>query len=100
MSQAIRDLLMNEEKIKEIANRSFDIIETDKSGQIDKKEFKEVLTSLAMDMGAEPPTDEDVQETIKKLDKDQNGQIDKKEFAELIKQVLESLIKNSQDDIY
>lgn len=100
MSQAIRDLLVNTEKIKEIANRSFEIIDTDKSGQIDKKEFKEVLTSLAMDMGAEPPTDEDVQETILKLDKDKNGQIDKEEFAELIRKVLVSMIENSKDDIY
>ena len=100
MSQAIQDLLVNTEKIKEIANRSFDIIDKDKSGQIDKNEFTEVLTSLAMDMGAEPPTDDDVQATIVKLDKDKNGQIDKEEFAELIKKVLKSLIDNSKDDIY
>ena len=53
-----------------------------------------------MDMGAEPPTDDDVQATIVKLDKDKNGQIDKEEFAELIKKVLKSLIDNSKDDIY
>ena len=96
MVSSIREILEDSDKIHEVTKIAFDAVDTDKSGQIDENELEKVLSQISNDMGAEPPTNEDVKEVFKYLDTDNSGFIDYKEFEVLIKDVLESMIQSDQ----
>jgi Ca2+-binding EF-hand superfamily protein len=71
---------------------AFESVDTDKSGQIDGNELEKVMVQIALDMGAEPPTKEDVFEVLEHLDADKSGKIDFDEFKVLIRDVLEAML--------
>ena len=95
MSKAIKDILNNEKKFTEVAKVAFDSVDTDRSGQIDGNELEKVMVQIASDMGAEPPTKEDVMEVMEHLDEDKSGKIDFDEFKVLIRDVLEAMLEES-----
>jgi Ca2+-binding EF-hand superfamily protein len=94
MSKAIKDILSNEKKFTEVAKVAFDSVDTDKSGQIDAAELEKVMVQIASDMGADPPSKEDVQEVLEHLDTDKSGKISFEEFKILIKDVLEAMVES------
>lgn len=94
MSKAIKDILSNEKKFTEVAKVAFDSVDTDKSGQIDGSELEKVMVQIATDMGADPPTKEDVQEVLEHLDTDKSGKISFEEFKVLIRDVLEAMLES------
>ena len=93
MSKAIKDILSNEKKFAEVARVAFDSVDTDKSGQIDGTELEKVMVQIATDMGADPPTKEDVMEVLEHLDADKSGKISFEEFKVLIRDVLEAMLE-------
>ena len=93
MSDAIKDILNDEKKWKEVAQVAFDSVDTDRSGLIDQEELEKVMAQISQDMGAEPPSKEDVKEVLDHLDTDHSGQIDFEEFSQLIKDVLAAMIE-------
>ncbi len=93
MSKAIKDILSNEKKFTEVAKVAFDSVDSDRSGQIDGTELEKVMVQIANDMGAEPPTKEDVVEVLDHLDADKSGKIDFEEFKVLIRDVLEAMLE-------
>ena len=93
MSKAIKEILSNEKKFTEVAKVAFDSVDTDKSGQIDGNELEKVMVQIASDMGADPPSKEDVMEVLEHLDEDKSGKIDFNEFKVLIRDVLEAMLE-------
>ncbi len=53
------------------------------------------MGQISQDMGAEPPTKEDVKEVMEHLDTDHSGQIDFEEFSQLIKDVLSAMVEEA-----
>ena len=96
MVDSIKDILNDENKLNEITKTSFDIVDIDKSGTIDEFELEKILAQISSDMGADPPTREDVKDVLKYLDTDKSGKIDFEEFKVLIKDVLESMIQSDE----
>ena len=94
MSKAIKDILSNEKKLNEVAKVAFDSVDTDKSGQIHAQELEKVMAQIASDMGADPPSKEDVKEVLEHLDTDHSGKIDFNEFKVLIIDVLKAMIED------
>ena len=93
MSRAIKNIMNNDKKFDEIAKISFDIVDTDKSGEIDGDELEKIMVQIASDMGADPPTKEDIKEVLEHLDEDKSGKIDFVEFKVLIRDVLEAMLE-------
>jgi Ca2+-binding EF-hand superfamily protein len=89
---SIKEILSDEQKLKEITKLAFDSVDTDGSGSIDQYELESVLAKISNDMGADPPSKDDVKELLKFLDTDKSGKIEFKEFEVLIKNALESMI--------
>ena len=92
MTEAIKEILNNEQKLKEVARVAFDSVDTDKSGQIDQDELSKVMAQIAGDLGSEPPSDQEVKEVLTHLDTDKSGKIDFNEFLVLIRDVLKAMI--------
>jgi hypothetical protein len=58
-----------------VFQKRFDV---DQSGHVDKTELKAMLTDL--NESAEPPTEEEVEDIILRVDQDQNGVLNKAEL--------------------
>ena len=98
MAHAIKAILEDKEKLEEITKISFDSIDKDKSGKIDEAELEKVMSQIAGDMGAEPPTKEDVKHVFTRLDTDNSGLIDYDEFKVLITDVLKAMIEDEDEN--
>ena len=64
-----------EAKLKKDVKEKFDEIDTDKSGMIEKNEFRNLCVKVAKNMGGKPATEEDFEKTFKEFDKDNSGTI-------------------------
>ena len=89
---SLKEILYDEKKLKELTKIAFDSVDKDGSGSIDQYELEPVLAKISNDMGAEPPSKDDIKELLKYLDTDKSGKIEFKEFEVLIKNALESMI--------
>ena len=88
---SIKDIINDEQKLKQVARAAFDSVDTDKSGQIDNKELTVVMAGISKDLGIDPPSKEEVDEVLNKLDTDKSGKIEFDEFVVLIKDVLTAM---------
>ena len=91
-TEAVRAILKDENKLNQVVKAAFDQVDTDGSGKIDKSELDTVMKIVCKDMGAEPPSHEEVMEVFNHLDTDKSGKIEFKEFKVLIKDVLNSMV--------
>jgi Ca2+-binding EF-hand superfamily protein len=91
MADEIRAILADPDALRAASDAVFDGIDTDGSGQIDKKELKEALSQVSRDLRLPVPSDEEVQETVAALDTDNSGTISKAEFLPLVRAILEKL---------
>lgn len=91
MADEIRAILADPDALRAASDAVFDGIDTDGSGQIDKKELKEALSQVSRDLRLPVPSDEEIQETVAALDTDNSGTISKTEFLPLVRAILEKL---------
>ena len=95
MSDAIKEILNNEKKLRDIVKVSFDNVITDRSSQIDQDELEKVIVQISQDMDAESSTKEGVKEVIEHLDTDRSSHINFEEFSQIIKDILSSMVEEN-----
>ena len=93
MSSYIKSVLNDKDKLDEIINQAFKNVDINGDHSIDEAELEKILVQITCDMGAEPPTKEDVKEVMEILDTDRSNAIERDEFGELIKNILTALIE-------
>ena len=93
MSSYISNIVNNEAELEKVARQAFKSVDRDKSGKIDSYELEKIMAQISSDMGAEPPTKEDVKEVMENLDQDRSGTIEFEEFKKLIIDILKALIE-------
>ena len=90
-ADASRAILKDENKLNKVVKAAFDQVDTDGSGKIDKNELDSVMNLVCKDMGAEPPSNQEIMEVFDLLDTNKTGKIEFNEFKNLIKEVLSSM---------
>ena len=86
--------LINDDKVFiPIAEEAFNTVDTDRSGFIDKDEFKKCVFQVAKGFGLENPEESHVEEIYSKLDSDGNGSIDLDEFKKYVKEIILKLLE-------
>ena len=93
MSSYIQSVLNDKVRLNEIIHEAFTKVDKNNDKSIDESELEKIMVQITCDMGAEPPTKEDVKEVMEALDTDRSNSIDEKEFGELIKNILTALIE-------
>ena len=84
MSGGVKDILKDKEKLKQITKAAFEAVDTDKSGYLEAAELEQVMNNVAVDIGVEKPTREEVEEVLKELDENGDGKLSLEEFQVLI----------------
>ena len=67
-------------KLEKDCKEEFDKIDTDKSGLIDKDEFRKLIEKIAKNTGGEMASEKDIDDAFKELDLDNSGKISFDEF--------------------
>ena len=93
MSSYIQSVLNDKTKLDKIIDDAFRAVDINDDKSIDEAELEKIMVQITCDMGAEPPTKEDVKEVMEALDTDRSNSIEKNEFGELIKNILTALIE-------
>jgi len=94
MSKTALEILKSKEKFNEFAKKQFDFVDTDRSGLIDASQLEKSMVQIAIDIGADPPTKDDVLEVMEHLDGEKSGAIDFDEFKIIIKDVLNAMLED------
>ena len=89
MSKVCQDLLDNQEDFESKIKELFDVIDTNKSSDIDKKELRVYIKNIYEKSGKKV-TNEIIDKFIKNYDKDKSGTLDLEEFKEFATQVLKA----------
>ena len=92
MSAELKEILKDENKIKLVAQKAFEIVDTDKSGFISLDELEELMRGMAMQLGIPAPSHQDVQTAFKEIDTDRNNRIGIDEFTNLVREVIRLLV--------
>ena len=93
----IKEILKDENKFNVLTELAFKAVDKDGSGSIDQSELEKIMAQICMEMGAEVPSKEDVQEVLNDLDKDNNKSIDYNEFKNFIRDILEGMIEDVEE---
>ena len=93
MSSYIQQIIDNDEKLNKIIDEAFASVGKKENDSITEEELEKILVQITCDMGAEPPTKEDIKEVMEVLDDDRSNSIEKKEFGKLIKNILQALVE-------
>ena len=72
------------------------MIDDDNSGFLDANEIANMMKEVALGMGVDAPTTDDVTSILASLDDDSDGKVDKEEFAELIMLVLGNVLEDEE----
>ena len=68
-------------------------MDRDNNGTIEQSELEKIMAQICMEMGAEVPSKEDVEEVMNDLDADKNKTLEIGEFKTFIKDILEGMIE-------
>ena len=85
----IRQMLDDEGLLHLFVKSSFDEMDSDGSGYIDRAELANLLHKAARDFGERAPTDDEVRGEFAKLDRNHDEQISYDEFTVLMTEMLE-----------
>ena len=89
----IKEILKDDRKLNVLTKLAFEAVDRDGSKIIEQCELEKIMAQICMDMGAEVPSKEDVQQVLTDLDEDKNNTIEIGEFKTFIKDILEGMIE-------
>ena len=89
----IKEIIKDDRKLNVLTKLAFEAVDKDGSGVIEQNELEKIMAQICMEMGAEIPSKEDVQEVLTDLDEDKNNTIEIGEFKAFIKDILEGMIE-------
>ncbi len=83
--KALRKQILDEKVFGPMVDKSFNDADLDKSGYIEKNELAILLKSIHTSLNIPPPSNNDIEQELKRLDKNSDGKISKEEFRVLVK---------------
>ena len=96
MEKILETLLENENKFEGIAQLLFRDADQDKNRVIDSNEFKQMIFLLADEFGLPMPTEEQIKQTMNKVDLNHNGKIEYDEFKQFLKDLFTNLVNSNK----
>jgi len=76
----IKDILKDKSKLLKITEAAFKAVDIDGSGYLERNELEQVMINVAVDIGVEKPSKDEVEEVLKELDENGDGKLSQQEF--------------------
>ena len=83
--EKVRSQVMDEAVFGQMVDQTFSQADLDKSGFIEKTELSILLKNIYASLKLSPPTEDDIEKELKRLDKNKDNKISKSEFRTLVK---------------
>ena len=93
IAQVIKEILLDQNKLIDLAQESFKEADEDNSGEIDIYELKNVLLKFTSMFTKDPLTEEDIEDIIANYDVHEKGCLDFNEYFLLIKDILYAILE-------
>ena len=81
----LRKQILDEKVFGPMVDKSFGDADLDNSGFIEKNELAILLKSIHLSLNIPPPSKDDIDKELKRLDTNSDGKISKEEFRALVK---------------
>lgn len=83
--EKIRKHILDESVFGPMVDKTFADADLDKSGFVERAELAILLKSIHATINIPPPTEEEINKELKRLDLNKDGKISKQEFRTLVK---------------
>jgi Ca2+-binding EF-hand superfamily protein len=93
---SLKEILTDKKKLDWLCKAAFDVVDTDKSGFLDKIELEAVMSSVASELGMPKSSKEDVDGILKELDKNDLGKVGLGDFRVMVEQILTQIVEEEQ----
>jgi Ca2+-binding EF-hand superfamily protein len=93
MEKIIKALLSDEKKFENAAKTLYAHADLNGDHIIDYKEFKIQFMKISDDLNLGKPTEEEINQMVKKVDLNMNGKIEYNEFRKFLKNLFMELVK-------
>ena len=93
VGNVIQAIIRDDRKLNVLTKLAFKAVDRDNNGTIEQSELEKIMAQICMEMGAEVPSKEDVEEVMNDLDADKNKTLEIGEFKTFIKDILEGMIE-------
>ena len=81
----LKNKILSDEYFYPLVEKTFKSSDLDGSGFIEKNELAILLKSIHNTLNIPPPSNEDIEKELRRLDKNSDGKISKQEFRVLVK---------------
>jgi Ca2+-binding EF-hand superfamily protein len=88
----LREILDDKQKLDWLCKVAFDVVDTDKSGFLDKIELEAVMFSVASELSMSKCSKEDIDAILKQLDKNELGKVALSDFRVMVEQLLAQIV--------
>jgi hypothetical protein len=72
---SLKEIVNDSKKLDWLCKAAFDVVDTDKSGFLDKEELEAVMYSVASDLSTKRATAYEIDQILKELDKNDLGRL-------------------------
>lgn len=93
--QTLLEKINNPTYFNQMADQIFQDMDINENGVIEFQELYQGLYNLALQLGTDLPTANDIREMMEKYDKNYNGVLEKAEFTPIVRKILTDIIENS-----
>ena len=87
----LKDILNDDYKVQMIAQKSFEMVDIDKSGIISVDELEMMITEISTNLSLQPPSRAEVRRAFRDVDSNRNNKITLDEWTILIREVIKIL---------
>jgi Ca2+-binding EF-hand superfamily protein len=91
----IEGILYNVSQLDKLVQVAMKTVDLDGSGCIDKAELGNIMRQVALDVGDDDPSEQDIDEVFREFDRDQDGKLNYEEFKEIIVRVLKNILNSN-----
>lgn len=89
----LREILEDKQKLDWLCKTAFDVVDTDKSGFLDKIELEAVMFSVASELSMTKSSKDDIDGILKQLDKNELGKVALPDFRVMVEQLLAQIVE-------
>lgn len=94
---SLKEILNDKKKLDWLCKAAFDVVDTDKSGFLDKIELEAVMFSVASELGMPKSNKDDVESILKELDKNDIGKVGLNDFRIMVEQILKEIVEEEDN---